>query len=73
MAVAKSEAGELGLFGLGENNGRSRGNVVTYGGHGPVNEYITDSGSQVSDCQNYKYGKGGNQKDSCLEELQILI
>lgn len=47
--------------------------MVTYGGHGPANEYITDSGSQVSDCQNYNYKKGGNGKDSCLEELQILI
>lgn len=30
------------------NGGSSRGNVVTYEGHGPVNEYITDNGSQVS-------------------------
>lgn len=65
--------GSWGCLGWGKNGGSSRGNVVTYGGHGPANEYITNSGSQVSDCQNYNYGKGGNRKDSCLEELQILI
>lgn len=42
--------GSWGCLCWGEmvNGGSSRGNVVTYGGHGPVNEYITDNGSQVS-------------------------